>query len=183
MIRHGFTALLASNLAITGLAAAAPPPALPKPAPPAALKPGASGPSKPAARPATPSPGRSAEEALVRSFVRAFNAHDVTGMLRFCDPGIRWMNIEGQTLSAETTGNLKLDEAMRVYFKSTPSAHSDLRGVVASGPFVSTIEEASWVRGGKKRQQCSIGVYEIRDSRIRNVWYFPPHDCGSPRRP
>ena len=133
-------------------------------------------------------PVQPAGEVLVRDFVKAYNAHNIEAMLRFCAPDIRWMNIEGDSLSTETTADFKLDEAMRKYFKGTPSAHSELRSLIVNGPFVSTIEEATWERGGKKRQQCSIGVYEIRDTRIKNVWYFPAHDCareqgGSPVRP
>ena len=123
-------------------------------------------------------PVQTAGEVLVHDFINAYNAHNIEAMLRFCAPDIRWMNIDGDALSPETTADFKLDEAMRTYFKGTPSAHSELRGLIVSGPFVSTIEEASWERGGKKRQQCSIGVYEIRDTKIKNVWYFPAHDCA-----
>ena len=144
---------------------------------PKLAKPPGAAPTRPPVRVAA-RPVKPAGETLVRNFLKTYNAHDIQGMLRFCAPDVRWMNIQADKISTDTTGDFKLDEAMQKYFKGTPSAHSELRGLIVSGPYVSTVEEASWVRAGKKRQQCSIGVYEISDSKIKNVWYFPTHDCG-----
>ncbi len=41
------------------------------------------------------------------------------------------------------------------------------------GPFVSTVERATWKRGDQPMSQDSFAVYEIREQRILRVWYYP----------
>ena len=110
-------------------------------------------------------------------FGEAFNAQDVPRMLTFVAPDMRWMSVTGDKIGLETSDSKSLTDSMQRYFQRIPSAHSELRSVIASGPFVSTIEEARWEANGRPRSQCSVGVYEIADSRIKNVWYFPAHLC------
>ena len=45
-------------------------------------------------------------------------------------------------------------------------------------PIVSTVEEANWEADGERKSQCSVGVYEIRNDKVLNVWYFAAHACS-----
>ena len=120
---------------------------------------------------------RPANEKLVRSFVEAFNAHDVPRMLTFVAPDLRWMTVTGDKIGLETSDTKSLSDSMQKYLQRLPSARSELRSVTASGAFVNTVEEARWEANGRPRSQCSVAIYEIADSRIKNVWYFPAHPC------
>lgn len=122
-------------------------------------------------------PAADGPEGQVRDFVAAYNAHDVTRMLTFCASDVRWMIVSADKLSVETSGAEKLAESMRNYFKSLPSTRSELRSVTVSGNFVTAIEQAIWESKGQSRSQCSVSVYEIREGKIQNVWYFPAHGC------
>jgi hypothetical protein len=116
-------------------------------------------------------------EEIVREFVAAYNAHDVTRMLASCAPDVRWMSVSADKLTVETRGAEKLAEAMRQYFRSLPSSRSELRSVIVSGNFVMASERALWESAGQTRTQCSASGYEIREGKIQSVWYFPAHAC------
>jgi hypothetical protein len=116
-------------------------------------------------------------ETLVRSFVAAYNAHDVPAMMAFCADDIRWLSVTGDKMNIETESAKLLAEAMQRYFKLFPSSQSEQRSLAVSGPFVSTVEEARWETKNGMRKQCSIGVYELANGKIKNVWYFPAHAC------
>jgi hypothetical protein len=120
----------------------------------------------------------SASTQVVRSFIDAFNAHDVDAMLSIAADDIRWMSISGSTLSAEATGKTELGEAMRRYFQQFSTARSIVRSVSAEGRFVTTIEQAQWVVKSESRNQCGVAVYEVDGAKIKNVWYFPPLPCS-----
>lgn len=117
------------------------------------------------------------EPGLVERYVDAFNRHDVNAMATLADEDVRWMSVSGAEISVEAVGREQLRTAMEDYFASVPSACSEIRAIEKSGPFVQVIEEAFWRSGGKEKSQCSTAVYETRDGRIRNVWYFPAHEC------
>ena len=107
----------------------------------------------------------------------AFNAHDVDMMLEACADDIMWMMVGADQIAVEASGAEALREGMAVYFESVPSASSVLRSAVESGPFVVTVEEARWESGGEKKSQCSAAVYEVKEGKVQNVWYFPSHKC------
>ncbi len=115
--------------------------------------------------------------AVVRHFVDAFNEHDIDAMLAHVADDFLWMSVKGGTITIESRGHDQLRSAMSDYFSSIPSARSDLRSVVESGPFVQAIEQAFWESDGVEKSQCSVSVYEIADGKIVNVWYFPAYQC------
>jgi hypothetical protein len=40
--------------------------------------------------------------------------------------------------------------------------------------FVTVRERAFWTtKGGEERSQAAVAVYEIRDSLVERVWYYP----------
>lgn len=113
----------------------------------------------------------------VLALVAAFNAHDVEMMLEACAEDIMWMTVGADKIVVEASGASALREGMDAYFKRVPSASSVLRSAVESGPFVVTVEEATWQSGGEPKSQCSAAVYEVEQGKVQNVWYFPSHRC------
>ena len=106
--------------------------------------------------------------------MRAFNKHDVEGMLVHVTDDVEWMSVQGATLSVEASGKGTLRGGMASYFESIPSAQSTLEDSMVWGPYVTVVERASWTsKDGKERSQDSIAVYEIRKGLVARVWYYP----------
>lgn len=120
----------------------------------------------------------SSETEVVEGFVSAFSDHDIDAMLEWTTDDVRWMSVSGASLSIETAGRDALREAMAGYFSSTPSARAEIVSSTASGSFVHAVEKATWMVDGIERSGCSMAVYELADGKIRNVWYFPAHECA-----
>jgi hypothetical protein len=113
----------------------------------------------------------------VENFVEAFNRHDVDAMHDVATEDIRWMSLADEQLSVETSNQAQLREAMADYFVNVPSARAEILSITEIGPFVHTVEEAFWGSDGAEKSQCSMAVYELSGGRVRNVWYFPAHEC------
>ena len=117
------------------------------------------------------------EHPVVQPFIIAYNERNLSEMLRYCDEHIRWMWVERDKLSSETSGKTELSEAMRQYFASAHHTRSTVLSWQQSGEFVSVVEQASWPHQGEIRHQCSLAVYQLHEQKILNVWYFPSHTC------
>ncbi len=115
---------------------------------------------------------------VVQQFVAAFNAHDVDAMMSVASNDVRWMSISGSEISVEAAGKAQLAASMEDYFESLPSARAEVRSSIASGPFVHTVEKASWTSDGIENSGCGAATYEFADGKIVNVWYFQPaYEC------
>ena len=124
--------------------------------------------------PAGETEGESSATSQVRKFVDAFNRQDVSDMLALTTHDVRWMSVDGDTVSVETRDANELRSAMNDYFESRPSSLSVLLDISANGIFVTTLEQAGT---RERRGQCATAVYEFAGDLIRNVWYYPAHDC------
>ncbi|MBE1299957.1 MAG: nuclear transport factor 2 family protein [Alteromonadaceae bacterium] len=116
-------------------------------------------------------------KSIVKEFVAAFNEKNVAAMLKHADPKIRWMSIQVNELTIEAESKTALGTAMQGYFQSVPSAQSEIVNIFTNQNFVSTIEKATWSNNGVAKSQCSIGVYELKNDKILNVWYYPAQPC------
>ena len=112
-------------------------------------------------------------EKVVRSFVDAYNRHDIPGLLTLADPDIEWLSVEADTVRAETRGRDALGRSLTSYFKQFPTSQSTIDSVVSNGPWVAARERAEWTDKTGPRSQSSLSVYEIHDGRVRRVWYYP----------
>jgi ketosteroid isomerase-like protein len=112
-------------------------------------------------------------EQRVRDYVAAFNKKDVETMLSMVTEDIQWLNVAGDKISVETQGKAKLRESMTGYFKSTPTAKSELEWVQATSLRVAALERASWQTKSGTKSQKSLSVYEFRGELIWRVYYYP----------
>ncbi len=86
----------------------------------------------------------------------------------------RCWHIDVAQVSVETHDADELRMSMQQYFENRSSSNSQLLNIYADGPFVTTLERAgSQDRAG----QCATAVYEFSGALIKNVWYYPAHDC------
>lgn len=118
--------------------------------------------------------------ALVHRFVEAFNRHDIDAMLQLVDKDISWFSVDGESIVVETRNADELRVAMMDYFVDRPSAYSRLLEIWISGRFVSALEQARRTKDPQSPGQCSVSVYETAGGLIKNVWYYPAHQCPEP---
>jgi len=117
----------------------------------------------------TPKPN----EQRVRDYVSAFNEREIDTMLGMVSDDIQWLTVTGDKIVVETQGKPQLRESMAAYFKSTPSAKSELQWVQGSAQRVAALERASYQSKSGPRSQASLCVYELRDGLISRVYYYP----------
>lgn len=117
--------------------------------------------------------GADSVERTVRSFVAAYNAHDVRALLELADSGITWLSIAGDSVGVETRGHAELEASLAAYFRRIPTARSTIEALTVTGPWVTVRERAHWEGANGPRSQAAVSVYEVRAGRVRRVWYFP----------
>ena len=120
-----------------------------------------------------PEAASSPESRVVEAYTAAFNAHDVAAMSDLMSPDIVWLSVVGDSVIVEASGADDLAAGMTAYFDDFPDVLSDVVVGGQVGPFVHATETASWSRAGVRPTQSSLSTYEVRDGRIRRVWYFP----------
>jgi hypothetical protein len=112
-------------------------------------------------------------EQRVRDYVVAYNKKDVDAMLVLVTDDIQWLSVAGDKITVETQGKAKLRESMAAYFKSSPSAKSELEWVEVTASRVAARERAHWQGKSGAKSQASLSVYEFRAGLISRVYYFP----------
>ncbi|HWM90277.1 MAG TPA: nuclear transport factor 2 family protein [Thermoanaerobaculia bacterium] len=120
--------------------------------------------------PAAPEPE---PQQVVDRFMDAYNRHDVEAMLALAHPDIQWLSVDGERISVEASGHEALRDSMTRYFASLPSAGATLEKTMSAGPYVSVVERARWKGDKGERSQAALAVYEIREGKVRRVWYYP----------
>ena len=104
---------------------------------------------------------------VVRSYVDAFNRHDVSAMISMVDPAIEVFYPDGDGLfSLASSSAEQLAADLTAYFEARPEVKSSIRGLVDGPAFVSFREQ---IVGGAS----SLAVYEVRQGLVRRAWYFP----------
>lgn len=122
----------------------------------------------------TPTPAAdTGSAAVVRTYIRAYNAHDIDAVVALLAPDFVWLSVVGDSTVVEARGAAAIRAQLTDYFRSLPSARSELEALSALGPWVSVQERAHWVAASGPRSQAALSVYEVRDGRLRRVWYYP----------
>ncbi len=111
---------------------------------------------------------------VVNALIYAFNEHDPKKMTSHVDQAIElyYVDDNGKSEKALDTSSA-LEKEMTGYFRAFPDVRSTVKGSTVVGRFVSVHERVEWTRKGKKTSQYSLAVYEIRNEKIRRVWYYP----------
>ncbi len=118
-----------------------------------------------------PAPG---ELQIAVEYVEAYNARDLSAMLELMHEDVEWLSIEGSDVVSFASGKAELAKQMEAYLASPSATFSTVEGSVKDGRFVAVREVAHWTDAeGKARSQSALAVYEIRESLVRRVWYYP----------
>ncbi len=115
---------------------------------------------------------------VVRAYIDAYNAHDIEAMLVYASDDIRWMTVDGESSTTETTGKDELASTLSSYFESLPSARSEIRAIYSVAGNLAVVEETFWERDGIARSQCVLATYEVTNGLILNIWYHNGQPCG-----
>lgn len=113
------------------------------------------------------------QEKKVRQFVEAFNARDSKSMLLLAHENIQWLSVNREKTSIETEGIKALQESMDNYFRACQSCKSTLEWVQSAGSRVTTFERAEWTGKNGLKFQAGLAVYEFKNGKIWQVYYFP----------
>ena len=122
---------------------------------------------------ATAAAEEATEAATVRAYVAAYNAHDIDGVVKLLHPEFVWLNVDGEAVAVEARGRDAVRTSLAGYFKSLPSARSEIETLSALGPWVTVRERAHWQGKDGPRSQAAMSVYEVHDGLLRRVWYYP----------
>lgn len=132
------------------------------------------GPDQPGPASAPAPPMESAEIAVVREAIAAFNAHDAAAFAALCADDVKWFGIAGDAQSVDGEGRESVRSWLADYFESLSDIRSEISGLAQGGSHVAFREHVTWTAAdGTPRGQSALGVYEIRDGKIRRAWYFP----------
>ncbi|NOT35289.1 MAG: nuclear transport factor 2 family protein [Candidatus Eisenbacteria bacterium] len=112
-------------------------------------------------------------EQRVRDYVSACNEREIDTMLDMVTDDIQWLSIAGDTITVETQGKTELRESLAAYFKSTPSARSELEWVRPTASRVAALERAAWQGKTGPKSQAGLSVYEFSGGLISRVYYYP----------
>ena len=101
------------------------------------------------------------------ALVEAFNEHDAAAMAALVSEDFELYYVDDKGASElAVTGPEQLQQSMTGYFKHQPKVRSEVVASVDGPVYVSFREQ---IVGG----QSSLAVYEVRDEKIKRVWYFP----------
>lgn len=115
-----------------------------------------------------------APEQVLAGLYQAFNAHDPSTMGRWVAENVQWLSVDGASIAVEAEGKAALIAGMADYFAALPSVRSETEQVMQSGRYVTVREHVSWTGSdGAGRSQSALAVYEIDESVVLRVWYFP----------
>jgi hypothetical protein len=109
----------------------------------------------------------------VNALMAAYNAHDVAAMRALWADDIVWFDIDGDRMTASVRGAAEFETGMQSYFRSFPDVRSTLSGALESGPYLTGVETATWTSGRGMQSQSAPVVYEVREGKIKRVWYYP----------
>jgi len=120
---------------------------------------------------------------IVQLYVDAYNQKNLTGMMKFASQDIKWMSIDSDKLSLETTNKTELISALKQHFARARKSNSSLSELIERGRFVSTVEKSTAKKLGKVSSYCSLSVYEFSNKKrqenlIKNVWYYAAQKCS-----
>ncbi|MEM6701961.1 MAG: nuclear transport factor 2 family protein [Acidobacteriota bacterium] len=104
---------------------------------------------------------------VAQQLVEAFNRHDPEAMAALVanDFELYYVGDDGKA-SLALTGPEALEKEMTGYFEAVPNVESKITDQVRGEAFVSFREQ---IVGGAS----SLAVYEVREGKIRRVWYYP----------
>lgn len=118
-------------------------------------------------------PAGDAPTQVVQRLFAAFNAHSPERMAELVTEDFELYYMTDGKAVLGTQGPDALRKEMAGYFASLPTVRSKAERGTVSGSYLSFRETVSWEHEGKTRTQFSLAVYEVRDGRIRRVWYYP----------
>jgi hypothetical protein len=116
--------------------------------------------------------------ATAEKLIDAFNRHDPRAMASLVSSDFELYYFDDKGVAGlALRGPGQLASEMTSYFADRPTVGSRIVGAVDGPIFVSFREQIVRGEGGRELGQSSLAVYEVHDSLIRRVWYYPAEDA------
>ena len=113
------------------------------------------------------------QELVVCRFAAAFNRHDLDSLLVLADTAISWLDVVGDSVQIQAHGHEGLRVGLASYFQARPTSRSSLESVRAVGQWVSAWDRVLPDSAKGASAEVALTVYEVRDGKVRRVWYYP----------
>lgn len=110
----------------------------------------------------------------ISTYVAAYNAQDLAGMVELMHPDIEWISLEESEAIVYTTGVEQLSSELEAHFARPSESTSELSNWSTTGPYISVTEtiRPETAQPGDE-VAASLSAYELQDGLIRRVWYYP----------
>jgi hypothetical protein len=112
--------------------------------------------------------------AVARLFVEGFNRHDPGALVAQTAPEVQWLNVAGDRIVPDATGQMALRDWMAKYLSVYPTMRKTIEQSIVHDPFVSAWERDRWKgKDGGERTQSQLVIYQVEDGKIQRVWRYP----------
>ncbi|MSO96680.1 MAG: hypothetical protein EXR11_00460 [Rhodospirillaceae bacterium] len=112
--------------------------------------------------------------ALVQRQRDAFTRKDTTAMLADLADDYAWFRIldDGSAVKS-ASGKAEVAERMAAFFKTVPYTGSAVDRTMSVGNYIVAEEKDTFETPQGPKTQVTLGVYEIKDGKLRRAWAFP----------
>jgi hypothetical protein len=114
---------------------------------------------------------------LVQRQRDAFTRKDVAALTADLADDYAWFRIldDGQAQKS-ASGKAEVEQRMTAFFASVPYTGSRVDRTMTVGNYIVAEEKDSFDTPQGPRSQTTLGVYEIKDGKVRRAWAFPVKD-------
>ena len=112
--------------------------------------------------------------AVAKLFVEGFNRHDPGAMIAQAAPEVQWLNVTGDRIVPDATGQTALRDWMAKYLSVYPTMRKTIEQSMVHAPFVSVWERDRWKgKDGGERTQAQLVIYQVEEGKIQRIWRYP----------
>jgi hypothetical protein len=116
---------------------------------------------------------------IIRRQRDAFTNKDVAAMTADLTDDYAWFRIsEDGSAVRSANGKAEVAERMNAFFKAVPYVGSSVERTMAVGNYIVAEEKDSFDTPQGRKVQVTLGVYEIKDGKMRRAWAFPVKSEG-----
>ena len=110
--------------------------------------------------------------AVIGGYFDALNRRDLLVLTAYVTPDFQWLSIVDGERIVEVESREALVETLRKHFEQYEIFRWNVVDARVLDDQVAVTERSEWREGGAPQQRETLGVFELRDGRIRRVTYF-----------
>ncbi len=111
---------------------------------------------------------------LVKRQRDAFNRRDIDALTADLADDYAWFQVQDDgTARQAAAGKAEVAGRMQAFFAAVPYVGSEVDRTFTVGNYIVAEERDTFDTPQGRRTQVTLGVYEIRDGKLRRAWAFP----------